>query len=202
MLLKRSTLPLLLVLCAALIPLPVSAAPVEAAAALPDLATFKASLATHDARALRGVYADGLFALEVVPQPPSQPGFVSSAEGTVTQFAMASQFDVVGLLAHDFLSGGEFAELATGQHVDLIYGDGHTLAYRVTKIYRLQALTPNSITSDFLDLETHKRLSAEAVFAMVYQGAHHVTFQTCIPAAGDPAWGRLFVIAEPEPGTG
>lgn len=187
-------------MCALLAPRSVLAAP--ASPTLPDVQSFAASLTNDDARALRGVYADGLFALEVVPQPPSQPGFVSSAEGTVTQFAMASQFDVVGLLAHDFLSGGEFAELATGQHVDLIYGDGHTLVYRVTKIYRLQALTPNSITSDFLDLETHKRLSAEAVFAMVYQGAHHVTFQTCIPSAGDPSWGRLFVIAEPEPGTG
>ena len=186
---------LLLLLCAVLIPYPVSAAPLGA---LPDLATFKASVVNGDSHALRGVYVEGLFALPILQQAPMEPGYVSRVDGTATQFNMAAQVGVIGLLARAYLSGQHFFELKAGQRVDVVYGDGRSATYRVTEVYRYQATAPNSITSDFMDLDTHKHLSAANLFSKVYRGSNHVTFQTCIERPGSSSWGRLFVVAEPE----
>jgi hypothetical protein len=156
------------------------------------------SLVNGDPSGLRGVLAEGEFELQVVQQPPGQPGYIAAVEGTVTQFAMAAQFGIVGLLAHDQLSGTYFAELQPGQRVDLIYGDGQTVPYRVTRVFHYRAADPASMTSSFIDLDTNACLSADQLFNRVYRGPIHVTLQTCISKDGDPIWGRLFVIAVPE----
>jgi hypothetical protein len=82
--------------------------------------------------------------------------------------------------------------------IQLVYGDGRIETYQVTHIYRYRATSPNSVSSDFVDLDTQKTLTASELFKKVYKGSRHVTFQTCISQDGNASWGRYFVIAEPK----
>ena len=191
------TFSLVLLIVAAFAPHPVVAAPLAEAQAVPDLASFISSIQNGDANTLRGVYADGMFALPVVQQPPSNAGYVSTTANTVTQFSLAAQYKNVGLLAHNYLSGQYFFQLTTGERVYLVYGDSHVQIFQITNIYRYQATDPYSTRSNFIDLETGENLTANQLFHKVYMGARHVTFQTCIANNGNSSWGRLFVIAEP-----
>ena len=190
-----ASLALLLVLIGAALPQTVHAAPQSGGRAIPDLTTFVASVTDGNRKVLRGVYADGLFALPVVQQHFAAE--VSTAPGTTTQFGMAQSYGVVGLLAHNYLSGREFSELAVGQPVNLVYGDGRIEAFQVTRILRFQATIPESANSGFIDLDTAKGTDAEGLFRRVFMGSRHVTFQTCIDNEGNSSWGRLFIIAEP-----
>ena len=176
----------------------VSAAPISAGSALPDLRNFASSLKNGNGNTLRGAYANGLFAFPVIQQPSSNAGFVSTTDNTLTQFSMASQFGNVGLLAHDNLTGQYFSQLVVGQSIQLVYGDGHIEYFRVSQVNSYQAVSPSSVNSDFIDLHTQEYLSANTLFVRVYAGSRHVTFQTCILKNGNPSWGRLFILAEPE----
>lgn len=189
---------LILLLIASLIPQPVSAASLADALALPDLASFSLAVQNGDGGVLRGVYAENIFAAPVVQQPSYNVAFISPAVDVLTQFSAASQFGIIGLLAHNYLSGQYFPQLVPGQRIQLIYGDGRVEDFVVTYIYRYQAISPTSLYSDFIDLDTYEYLSASALFAKVYTGGRHVTLQTCIEANDNLSWGRLFVIAEPE----
>lgn len=191
------SLGLFLLAASAFLPYSVSAAP--SSSALPDLASFTLAVENGDANVLRGVYADGLFALPVVQQPTDNTAYVSAITNTVTQFSVATQYGNIGLLAHNYLGGQSFFQLMPGQRVQLIYGDGRIENFQVTRIYRYQATSPSSVYSDFIDLDTQEHLSANALFAKVYMGSRHITFQTCITRDTDLSWGRLFIIAEPEP---
>jgi hypothetical protein len=145
-----------------------------------------------------GVYVDNVLALRVVQQPPSKPAFVSNIKGTATQFLLAyTVAGNVGLLAHNYLSGGLFFQLKPGDVVQLIYGDGAVWEYEVGDIQEYQALNPTSPTSDFINLATGETLSANDLFNRIYSGAHHLAFQTCIQRDNLDTWGRLFVIAPP-----
>ncbi len=192
------TFSLFLLIVATLIPHPVAAAPAVEASALPDLATFISSVQNGNANVLRGVYVDSAFALPVVQQPSSNAGYVSTIAGTLTQFSLATSYGNVGLLAHNYLSGQYFFQLAPGEKVTLVYGNGRTETFRITNVYRYQATAPYSTKSDFIDLDTKEYLTANQLFTKVYMGTRHVTFQTCIANNGNSSWGRLFVIAEPE----
>jgi len=167
--------------------------------ALPDFAQFSASVQNNQPDVLRGVYVPDVLALPVVQQPAGNAGYVSFNDGEITQFGMAAQFGNVGLLAHNNLSGKLFSQLAVGQNVRLVYGDGRVEYFVITQILSFQALEPTSPYSSFLDLTTNDNLSAEQLFKKVYRGDRHVTFQTCIEGPGSLSWGRLFVIAEPRP---
>ena len=166
--------------------------------ALPDYRSFVESIQNGQKGVLRGVYVDGVLALPIVQQPVGHPGFVSQNADEITQFNMATEVGNVGLLAHNFLSGASFTNLAPGQEVRLIYGDGAVEYFIVDQIYQYQALQPYSPTSEFRDLETDITITAEELFHKVYRGKRHVTFQTCIEANGNSSWGRLFVIAQPK----
>jgi len=192
-----SWLVLLLVFGGLALPRPVSAAPGPASRPVRDLATFVTSVVNGDGQALRGVYAPGILALAVVQQPYAS--FVSAAPETATQFGMAAAQGVVGLLAHNFLSGQDFFRLGIGQRILLVYGDGSLQSYLVTYIYRYRATKPESVYSSFVDLDTDITTDAAGLFRRVYTGGKHVTFQTCIAGEGNPSWGRLFVVAEPTP---
>ena len=168
------------------------------AASLPSFLDFSRSVQNGDANVLRGVYASNVMALPVVQQPSGNAGYVSNNLGEITQFRMATQFGNIGLLAHNHLSGKSFSQLAVGQEIRLVYGDGHVEYFIVTEVLRYQALQPTSPYSSFKNLDKDETLSAEDMFKRVYFGDRHVTFQTCIEKDGELSWGRLFVIAVPK----
>ena len=167
-------------------------------ATLPNFSEFSQIVQNGEADVLRGVYVSSVLALPVVPQPKSNPGYVSSRNGLVTQFSMAAQYGNIGLLAHNNLSGRSFSHLAVGQEVRLIYGNGSVEYFVITEILQYQALQPTSMRSEFRDLATDETITANQLFEHIYTGKRHVTFQTCIEANGNLSWGRLFIVAEPK----
>ncbi len=162
-----------------------------------DLNSFIDSVRDGNSAALRGVYVQDLMAFQIIQQPAGSPAFVAQNADQFTQFGLAAESGNVGLLAHNYLAGKSLADLARGDTVFLVYGDGHTESFVVRDILRYQALDPNSPYSDFKNLDTQAIFSAQEIFQQVYGGERHVTFQTCIEANGNLSWGRLFVIAEP-----
>ena len=167
-------------------------------ATLPNFSEFSQIVQNGEADVLRGVYVSSALALPVVQQPNNNPGYVSSRNGLATQFSMAAQYGNIGLLAHNNLSGRSFSQLAVGQEVRLIYGNGRVEYFVITEILQYQALQPTSMLSAFRDLATDETITANQLFERVYTGDHHVTFQTCIEENGDLSWGRLFIVATPK----
>ncbi|MFT3892401.1 MAG: hypothetical protein QM730_12265 [Anaerolineales bacterium] len=165
---------------------------------LPAFADFSKTVQNGKTTDLRGVYISDVLALPVVQQPSSNAGYVSSRDGEVTQFAMASQYGNVGLLAHNHLSGKLFSQITVGQEVRLVYGDGKVETFVVTEVLKYQAMQPNSPYSEFRNINDDKTITAEQMFKRVYFGDRHVTFQTCIEKDGALSWGRLFIIAVPK----
>jgi hypothetical protein len=163
-----------------------------------NFSDFSRSVQNGQADVLTGVYVSNVLALPVAQQPYGNAGYVSNNDNVATQFRMASQFGTVGLLAHNHLSGSSFSQLAIGQEVRLVNGDGSVEYFVIVEVLRYQALQPTSPYSSFRSLDKDETLSAEEMFKRVYFGDRHVTFQTCIEAEGNPSWGRLFVIAIPK----
>jgi len=161
-----------------------------------SLKDFSTALKTDTGTNLQGIFASGVLALRVVQQPSGQPGYVSSVDGVVTQFSMAKPYSVIGLLAHNFSSGSEFFNLKLGDKISLIYGDGNIKELQITKVDKYQALSPTSPYSDFKNLATGERLSAEQIFYKYYTGNPHLTLQTCIAQGDQGSWGRLFIVAQ------
>ena len=146
---------------------------------------------------ITGVFAPNLFYFPVVSQSNHGFAYVSTAADTLTQFGLATQYQNVGLLAHNSLAGQQFFNLGVGQLIYLIRGQEQIEVFTVKRILRYQALDPYSPYSDFRDTETGDTISATQMFTMAYTGDYHLTFQTCIEQNGNSSWGRLFVIAEP-----
>jgi hypothetical protein len=194
----RST-SLLLAIFLSLFYRPISTQALGNSATLPTFTDFVKSVQNGDAKALRGVYVPDGFALPIVQQPTSNAAYVSTIEGEITQFGMASQYGNVGLLAHNHLSGRLFSDLAAGEEVRLIYGDGTMEVFVISEVLRYQALQPTSPYSSFRNMDKDEdTLTAEQMFKRAYLGDRHVTFQTCINAYGNASWGRLFIIAIPK----
>lgn len=166
---------------------------------IPSFSEFSKSVQNDESGILRGVYVRQVLAFPIVQQPAGNAGFVSPSDGEITQFGMASQFGNVGLLAHNNLSGRFFSQLAVGQEVRLVYGDGKVEYFVIAEVSKFQALEPASPYSSFRSLDGGETLTAERLFNKVYRGDRHVTFQTCIEGPGSLSWGRLFVIATPKP---
>lgn len=164
----------------------------------PDFADFINRVEDGKVDALSGVYIPNVLALPVVQQPSGNDGYVSGRNDEATQFAMASQYGNIGLLAHNYLAGRLFSRLNVGEEVRLVYGDGKVEYFVITEVLRYQALEPTSPWSSFRNLENEEVLSTEQMFTRAYAGDRHVTFQTCIEAHGNASWGRLFVIAVPK----
>jgi hypothetical protein len=161
-----------------------------------SLKDFSTALKTDTGTDLQGIFASGVLALRVVQQPSGKPGYVSSVDGVVTQFSMAKPYNVIGLLAHNFSSGSEFFNLKLGDKISLIYGDGTIKEMQITKVDKYQALSPTSPYSDFQNLVTGERLTAEQVFYKYYTGNPHLTLQTCIAQGDQGSWGRIFIVAQ------
>lgn len=142
------------------------------------------------------VSVEGLFTLTVRTQPAGQPGYVSRAREAVTLFGMAYQYGTTALLAHADLVGDKFTRLVPGTHLRVAYGDGSTRHYQVKTQRRFKATRPTDPYSRFIDLETGRELDGDTLFRQVYMNEGGLVLQTCLAAEGNPAWGRLFVIAE------
>jgi len=161
-------------------------------------ADFVASARRADAATITGVFVCDVLALQVTQQPANDPIFVAETSDTVTQSRLAADYGTIGLLAHNHLSGSRFFNLALGQEVDIVYGDGTFHQYVISEIRHLQALDPDSPYSDFSDLDNAgPQLSSTQVFEQFFGGGDRVVFQTCISANGILSWGRLFVTARP-----
>src|SRR5689334_15974717 len=65
-----------------------------------DFSAFYNPIQNGGADVLRGVYVSNTLALPIVQQPDNDPYYVSSHDGEVTQFTIASQYGNIGLLAH------------------------------------------------------------------------------------------------------
>ncbi len=165
---------------------------------LPSLREFITTVTNGDETVVVGVYVPRVFALPVVQQPDGDFGYVSMNPEALTQFQLADENHVIGLLAHNYLSGRLFFNLIEGQRIVIVKGDGSHRTYQVTGAYRFKKLDPDSNTSKYIDLSTGKELSTRQVFNRFYRvGAPHVTFQTCLEQDGNLVWGLLFVVALP-----
>jgi len=164
---------------------------------LPPLKEFITTVRNGDETVVRGVYVSGFFALPVVQQPDGDFGFVSMNPEALTEFQLADQNNVIGLLAHNYLSGKHFFQLVEGIRVIIVKGDGSHRAYQVSGSYRFKKLDPESSTSQYIDLSTGKRFSTWQLFNRFYRGGPQVTFQTCLEQEGNLVWGLLFVVAIP-----
>ncbi len=178
---------------------PITARALDNGGGIPDFGDFLRSVQNNQAGVLRGVYVPGVLALPVVQQPAGDAAYVSLTDGVVTQFDLASQVGNVGLLAHNNLSGRLFSQLAAGQEVRLVYGDGKVEYFVIATSLQFQALQPTSPYSSFRDLSNNETLTTDQLFGKVYRGDRHVIFQTCIAGPGSQSWGRLFVLATPKP---
>jgi len=167
-------------------------------ATLPSLRDFSNIVKNGRSDIPTGIFVPGVMALPIVQQPTNNAGYVSSTPETLTQFRMASQYRSTGILAHDYLAGTHFTQLKVGQEVAVVYGDGSMRFFRIYEIQKYQALTPSSPYSNFVDLSTNNKLSAETLFYRTYGlGNNTLILQTCISTEKISSWGRLFVLARP-----
>lgn len=168
--------------------------PVDNASA--ELMQFASSLEAGTGSQVAGIFVDEVMAYPVVQQPSGSAAYVSADEGVLTQFSLPTQYGTVGILAHNFLAGVSFFDLAPDQDVYVVYGDGSTIRYVIKEVRQYQALQPNSPYSNFVDLDTNASYSSTDLFYDVYGNQGNLVLQTCIAAEGIDSWGRLFVIAE------
>ena len=194
---KKNILAFLISICLFLHPAQASAAGGEG---IPPLEQFATDVMNGEPDELRGIYVPDVMAYEILPQPEGNPAFVTEEVDALTLFGMASSYQTTGLLAHNYLAGADFFLLEDKQLIHLIYGDGRTEIFIIRQFLRYQALSPRSVTSNFVDLETAELLTAEQLFLKVYHRPGDLVLQTCIEAEGHPSWGRLFIIAEPYEG--
>ncbi|UYN90493.1 MAG: hypothetical protein KIT08_04445 [Anaerolineales bacterium] len=163
--------------------------------ALPAFDQFVQSLANGNGNQPVGVYVQGQFQYPVVQQPSSDPAWVTSNFGEVTNFRIVRQHTGnEGLIAHNYLAGGSFYNLQPGDIAELVMGDGTVVEFEIYEIHSFQALSPNSALSDFLNLDTGEKLTASDLFYRVYGGNMTLTFQTCINRDNISTWGRTFII--------
>ena len=131
-------------------------------------------------------------------QPWKNDEYVSRSMNTMTRFRLASDFGSIGLLAHNEMIGVDFAELEIGQEIFLILADGSYQAFEVIERLNYQALTPDSVYSQFRSLDDQASiLTSTQLFLKIYAREGRLVLQTCIEHDDNPNWGRYFVIAVP-----
>lgn len=159
---------------------------------------FVASVKNGQAGLVVGVYVPGALALRVRQQPANAPAYVSTSADEATQFRLAADYGAIGLLAHNYLSGALFFNLAVGQEVDIVYGNGAIHRYTIFALRHFQALRPTDPASNFVDIDNNQKtqISNSDLFHQIYS-SDRVVFQTCITKEGNTSWGRLFILAKP-----
>jgi hypothetical protein len=172
----------------------------QAIATSQPLNDFVSSVKNGERNTVVGVFVPGKIALPIGQQPKGNAGFVTREPEKGTQFAMASRFGTVGILAHNDLAGGKFSAIQKENYAVVVYGDGHLAYYIIDDIEKFQALSPTSTFSDFVNMDDpDDRLTAGQLFARVYGAGNRLVLQTCISEHGDPSWGRMFIIARQAP---
>jgi hypothetical protein len=163
-----------------------------------SLGTTSIQAVSNSASTATQVDLAGAFNYSVIQQPKGKAGFVSSEADKLTQFSLATKFGSQGFLAHNYLAGATFFNLVVGSQVTVTYADGHRTTYEVQEIRHLQAVRPNSPTTNFLDLDhNNAKLTAKQLFMQTYGVKDRLILQTCIAKDKELSWGRLFIIATP-----
>lgn len=170
---------------------------IEIQPVFPGLGDFAFRLVNGDPQTVVGIYVEDLFALPVTQQPTDQPAYVSDQQDLLTQFRMAANNGVIGILAHNFLSGSYFFHLNEGDEIVVIFGDGTAELYHVSHSESFQALDPANPQSDFISLNgsDQAEITSSELFQRVYSTNGSLVFQTCIETNGISSWGRLFITA-------
>lgn len=164
-----------------------------------SLSSFISSVSNTNPNSIRGLYIKNVLAFPVIQQPASNPGFVSNAASTLTQFYTASYYGSIGILAHNTLAGGNFFLVDYDEPINVVYGDGRVETFRIVDIRRYQALSPNSPYSSFVNLANpDQTITYEQLFYETYGVSGRLIMQTCIEQNGLDSWGRLFIIAVKE----
>ena len=163
----------------------------------PSLNQFIIAVSDGKAGVVRGIYVKGVLALPVIQQPIGDFVFVSNEDGVTTEFQNSARHGVIGIIAHNQLSGKLFYELKPGDEVFVVYGDSSLRHFRVTKTVQYQRLERDNPTSDFIDLSNGEKLTSTQVFQRHYQGKERITLQTCLENEGILNWGIIFVTAIP-----
>jgi len=158
---------------------------------------FTKLIVNEDANVIRGIYVSGHMALRIVQQPIGDPAFVSTLGDVATQFSLANKYGSIGLLAHNFAAGNYFFNLDKELIIDLIYGDGRVVNFKIVDIKQYQAIQPNSPTSNFKDLDNGIIITATQLFSKIYINDGYLVLQTCINKYDIDSWGRIFLIAKP-----
>ena len=158
---------------------------------------FKEKFKNGDSAEISGLYLNEESQLIVVEQPPGRPEFVSDIPGTVTNFQNVVGESVIGLLAHNYLSGEEFFSINHSDEIHMVMGDGSVRSYRIKEFHSYQALDPQNLRSNFINVKDGSILTARQLFSTMYTGSDKLVLQTCIEEEGLLEWGRLFIIAQP-----
>ncbi|HSV85964.1 MAG TPA: hypothetical protein VLH85_05275 [Levilinea sp.] len=166
------------------------------ALAQPSLDEFIANLPGGKSGQVVGVYAPGVMALVVEPQPPGHGLYVTEKMGFATLFNRPLHFNVTALLAHNTHSGILFYELDLGEEVTLVYGDGRTAVYQIEMIEDFQKLQPGNPRSDYVALASGTVMTTSDVFTRFYRNGPHLVLQTCLEYEGDYNWGVRFIVGE------
>src|SRR6185369_12262539 len=161
---------LLLITLTALFTQPITAKAISSPPTLPAFTDFVSQVKNGQRDVLRGVYVANILALPIVQQPTGQTMYVSNNMGEITQFNLATTVGNVGLLAHNNLAGSFFQQLAVGQEVHLIYGDGRIQNFMISQIQRYQALQPENPFSSFRNIDKEETLTSGQMFNRAYLG--------------------------------
>jgi hypothetical protein len=163
-----------------------------------SLDTYSITIATNTASTATQIDLAGAFIYKIIQQPKGNAGFVSIEADKLTQFSLATKYGSQGFLAHNYLAGATFSNLVKGSQVTVTYADGHSMIYEVKEIRHLQAISPNSPTTKFIDLDhNNAKLTATQLFMQTYGIKDRLVLQTCIAKDKELSWGRLFIIAIP-----
>jgi len=145
---------------------------------------------------LKSISVANVFDYPVVQQPSGNDGYISTSSKTLTQFAMASNYGSIGILAHNYLAGRYFSSLSSGNIIKVSFSDGSTKNYTISNIKKYQALSPIDPYSQFVDLDdSSTTISSTDLFMNTFGLGGALVLQTCISKNGNSSWGRLFVIA-------
>jgi hypothetical protein len=163
----------------------------------PEFESFRQEVTNGDFDTVTGIYVAGIFSLRVLQQPPEDVSFVSNEEDTATQFQSPAYYGVIGLLAHNFLSGKHFFSLQPGHEIRIVFGSGSFRKYQITGIADFERLTRFDIRSDFRDLQTNALMGSTDLFSRFYQEGNYLTLQTCLEREGYSNWGVRMISAVP-----